>query len=147
MSYVGQRPKYKFDANLDELKQFASYQMRLFTVAVALLKPGGSLVYSTCSMNPLENEEIVCWALHTFPDLALMDARDGLDAYDLFPLGEKGLLCRGHHLGERNVLRDDGSPLSPESIASRVLSFDPSLDDTIGFFIAKFTKRHRHHSP
>ena len=39
--------------------------------AVALLKPGGVLVYSTCTVTLAENEEQVAWALETFPGLQL----------------------------------------------------------------------------
>ena len=37
------------------------------TLQVALLKPGGRLVYSTCTINPEENECNVAYALRTFP--------------------------------------------------------------------------------
>ena len=39
--------------------------------AVELLKPGGVLVYSTCTVTLAENEEQVAWALETFPGLQL----------------------------------------------------------------------------
>lgn len=39
--------------------------------AVRLLKRGGVLVYSTCTVTLAENEEQVAWALNTFPCLAL----------------------------------------------------------------------------
>jgi 16S rRNA C967 or C1407 C5-methylase (RsmB/RsmF family) len=37
---------------LRELEQTATYQRKLLRVAVALLKPGGHLVFSTCTINP-----------------------------------------------------------------------------------------------
>ncbi len=39
--------------------------------AVRLLKRGGVLVYSTCTVTLAENEEQVVWALKTFPCLTL----------------------------------------------------------------------------
>lgn len=39
--------------------------------AVELLRPGGVLVYSTCTVTLAENEEQVAWALETFPSLQL----------------------------------------------------------------------------
>lgn len=39
--------------------------------AVRLLKRGGVLVYSTCTVTLAENEELVAWALNTFPSLTL----------------------------------------------------------------------------
>ena len=39
--------------------------------AVGLLKEGGVLVYSTCTITPQENEQQVAWALRSFPCLRL----------------------------------------------------------------------------
>ena len=39
--------------------------------AVGLLKEGGVLVYSTCTLTPQENENQVEWALKSFPCLSL----------------------------------------------------------------------------
>jgi 16S rRNA (cytosine967-C5)-methyltransferase len=37
----------------------AEQQKRIVTRAVDVLKPGGRLVYSTCSVEPEENEEVI----------------------------------------------------------------------------------------
>ncbi|ASB49816.1 RsmF rRNA methyltransferase first C-terminal domain-containing protein [Alkalitalea saponilacus] len=41
----------------------ASRQRRILTDAWATLKPGGYLIYSTCTFNPAENEENIQWLL------------------------------------------------------------------------------------
>lgn len=38
-------------------------QVRILRRALALVKVGGRVVYSTCSMNPIENEAVVCAVL------------------------------------------------------------------------------------
>lgn len=47
----------------------AARQRPILEAAVAMLKPGGRLVYSTCTFNVHENEENVQWLLETHPEL------------------------------------------------------------------------------
>jgi len=65
-SGLGQRPQFYNKIKVKELNSFPKIQKKLFTSAVQLLKPGGILVYSTCSNNTDENENIVEWAKETF---------------------------------------------------------------------------------
>lgn len=50
---------------------FMSWGFFLWLQAVRLLKKGGVLVYSTCTVTLAENEEQVAWALDAFPCLTL----------------------------------------------------------------------------
>lgn len=47
----------------------AKLQRRLLRSAARCLKPGGILVYSTCTLAPEENEGMVDWLMTEFPDL------------------------------------------------------------------------------
>ena len=68
-SGLGQRPQFYNKIKMKELKSFPKIQKKLFRAAVSLVKAGGVLVYSTCTNNTEENEDIVDWALDTFPNL------------------------------------------------------------------------------
>lgn len=46
---------------------FGSLQLRILLRAMNMLRPGGKIVYSTCSMNPLENEAVLAAALNVNP--------------------------------------------------------------------------------
>jgi 16S rRNA (cytosine1407-C5)-methyltransferase len=50
------------------IREVSRRQARLLYSAVQSLKPGGVLVYSTCTLAPEENELVVDQLLHRFPD-------------------------------------------------------------------------------
>jgi NOL1/NOP2/sun family putative RNA methylase len=66
--FVPDQPHTYRHWSLREVRHLASEQRRLMVSAVEALKPGGTLVYSTCTMSPEENEGIVTWALSRFAD-------------------------------------------------------------------------------
>ncbi|MGC9153621.1 MAG: PUA domain-containing protein [Vulcanisaeta sp.] len=59
---MGVRPKLFDVKTMDLVKSLSEYQRQFIRVAWKLLKPGGILVYSTCTLPPLENEDNVAYA-------------------------------------------------------------------------------------
>lgn len=53
--------------SVDAVEGLAGLQRGLARRAVELLRPGGVLVYSTCTVEPLENEGVVDWLLEHLP--------------------------------------------------------------------------------
>ena len=51
----------------DRLKPMLDLQRKLLTEAGRLLRPGGKLVYSTCTFSPEENEGVISAFLHAHP--------------------------------------------------------------------------------
>ena len=47
----------------------AARQRRILASAYALLRPGGRLVYSTCTFSPEENQGMAAWFRQAFPDM------------------------------------------------------------------------------
>ncbi|KAG5637196.1 hypothetical protein H0H81_005409 [Sphagnurus paluster] len=60
-------------------------QVRILQRAMKLLKPEGRIVYSTCSLNPVENEAVLAEALETNPDFYLVDVSSKLPALKRAP--------------------------------------------------------------
>ncbi|CAM3800424.1 RsmB/NOP family class I SAM-dependent RNA methyltransferase [Cohnella lubricantis] len=50
----------------------AARQRSILPDAAKLLKPGGRLVYSTCTFNRSENEETISWFLEAYPEFELL---------------------------------------------------------------------------
>ena len=71
-------------------KYYAPIQREILTHAVTMLKPGGYLLYSTCTFSRLEDEETVEYLLEQFPELE--PAPLSADAVEGSCMG-KGLSC------------------------------------------------------
>uniref|UniRef100_A0A0D3GZI3 SAM-dependent MTase RsmB/NOP-type domain-containing protein n=1 Tax=Oryza barthii TaxID=65489 RepID=A0A0D3GZI3_9ORYZ len=71
-SALGLRPRlFAGEETLESLRNHATYQRRMFDQAVKLVRPGGVIVYSTCTINPGENEALVRYALYKYKFLSL----------------------------------------------------------------------------
>ena len=98
----------------------SNYQKMFINKAFTLLKPGGTMTYSTCTFNAAENEDMVRHILDEYPCMKLVPIT--------YNIGYSGLPGRGLSDEERKMVR----------------RFDSSgLDDTMGFFVAKFFKDER----
>ena len=67
-------PDLKWRQPQAALAELAAKQTRLLAAAAPLVKPGGRLVYATCSVLPAENEAVVEAFLTAHPGFALGDA-------------------------------------------------------------------------
>lgn len=127
-SALGLRPRLMVQATMDDLKKNATYQRMMIDAAVEVVSIGGYLVYSTCTINPLENEFNVRYLLDKFPFMKLVKS----DCH----LGLSGL-TGSISINEKsyNLLHENEAPL--------VQRFDPGGElDTMGFFIAKFRREY-----
>ncbi|AHV96905.1 RsmB/NOP family class I SAM-dependent RNA methyltransferase [Paenibacillus sabinae] len=80
----------------------ASRQWDIVQDAYTMLKPGGRLVYSTCTFNTKENEELISRLTANYPDLELLAVKR------LWPHREKG---EGHFV----ALLAKGADLCPDN--------------------------------
>lgn len=56
---LGRNPEIKWKLTPGDLQDLQGRQIRLLANALTVLAPGGLLVYSTCSLEPEENDEVV----------------------------------------------------------------------------------------
>ena len=119
-------------------------QLELLTRAISLTKPGGRIVYSTCSLDPIENEAVVAEILRKFDYLSLIPTSKLIGKVP----GRKGIT-------EWPNLNDEGSisdwkqvessmhPPSENEIKKQLPKCLRIWNDDVdagGFFVAVFSK-------
>ncbi len=90
--------------SIRKVKEAAYKQRRLVFSALHALKTGGTLVYSTCTFSPEENESVIDWALTTFKEsIEVVPVRLGI--YDALQAGLNAWEGRVFHPAVRNTIR------------------------------------------
>ncbi|USS39914.1 RsmB/NOP family class I SAM-dependent RNA methyltransferase [Thermococcus aggregans] len=69
---ISKNPELRWRLREKNIPKVVQLQKELIESAWKLLKPGGRLLYSTCSMLPEENEEVVKWFLEKHKDAKLI---------------------------------------------------------------------------
>lgn len=101
----------KYRMTQEQIEELAALQRKILKNAVTYVKPGGTLIYSTCTITKEENEEQVDWILENLP-LQLCSFR--------------GVFCE---------------ELLKETKREGTLQLLPGREMTDGFFLAKFQKK------
>jgi 16S rRNA (cytosine967-C5)-methyltransferase len=107
---IGRKPEIKYHA-MQQAQTLVSLQREICRQSVQMLKPGGTFIYSTCTINRAENEENVQWLEN---ELGLV--RESLNPY----LPES--LC--------NRMTETG-----------MLQMLPGIQKSDGFFVARLRKK------
>ena len=63
---IGHKQDIKYRVTNESLTELQTLQKDIITNVINYIKPGGILMYSTCTMNPGENEEMAAWICETF---------------------------------------------------------------------------------
>ena len=66
---LARHPEIRWRLRLEQLSEFHELQVGILASAIKQLAPGGRVVYSTCSMEPEENEEVVSETLASAPSI------------------------------------------------------------------------------
>lgn len=71
---LSKKPDIKWKRDLNDIKQLAALQYKILNNAAHMVKPGGALVYSTCTIEPEENTQVVLSFLEQHPEFTLDSA-------------------------------------------------------------------------
>lgn len=110
LGIIGKKPDIKYQATETGLNELATLQRDILAVVSRYVKPGGKLIYSTCTINRQENEEQADWFCSQFP---------------FHPINMEGML---------------GGAIQEESMKDGYLQLLPGRYPCDGFFIAAFQK-------
>src|SRR3989338_193901 len=111
--------KKKSIGNPDILKRLSITKKQLIETGFNLLKENGTMVYSTCSLEPEENEAVVDFLINKYENAKLEEIRLDIKRSNA-------------------ILEFDGRKYNDE--VKRCLRIWPQDNDTEGFFVAKLRK-------
>lgn len=67
LGIMGKKRDIKYRMNHKALKELEQLQRKILDVVWQYVKPGGTLIYSTCTINPGENNKMVQWLTENYP--------------------------------------------------------------------------------
>lgn len=79
-------------------EEYHKLQMEILTYGAKMVRPGGKLIYSTCTFSPEEDEGSIAWFLQEHPDFHLVEVDDDKD------------LCGCHCIDHGHPEWADGNP-------------------------------------
>jgi 16S rRNA (cytosine967-C5)-methyltransferase len=111
------RPDLRWRIDPPRVAEMAGAQARILAAAARVVRPGGVLVYSTCTISSIENERLIAAFLDSHTDFGIDDLAADLPAWGL-----------------ARVMPSCGAS------AARCLLTLPYRDGTAGFFIARMRR-------
>ena len=93
---MARHPDARWRVTQRTIARAAARQRALLAAAAALVRPGGLLVYATCSLEPEENSDIVTDFLARHPQFARLPAAGAVPADLLTPAGDFQSLPQRH---------------------------------------------------
>lgn len=110
LGVIGKKTDIKYRTDPEKIRELVVLQRQILHNAASYVKPGGVLIYSTCTITREENQENIQWFLENYPY-----ELESLDPY----------LCEELH---------------NEDIKKGYLQLLPGIHKTDGFFLARLRK-------
>lgn len=123
LGLLARKPELRLRIGYEDLKRFPPLQLAMLANASPLCRPGGRVIYSTCTLNPAENQDLV---------RAFLQSQEG-QAFELEPLQAK--------IPPRLAKCLATDPASQDLLDQDFLLFRPDLTQTDGFFLCLLRKK------
>jgi 16S rRNA (cytosine967-C5)-methyltransferase len=112
LGIIRKKPDIKWARNAADKKEITQLQRKILNASSQYVKPGGILVYSTCTIEKEENQDMV---------KEFIDSNDDFELEDITP-------CLPEALKE-------------SSFETGVIQLFPNVNNIDGFFIARMRRR------
>lgn len=124
---IGRKPDIKYNITEEKCNELAMLQRRILDVVTKYVKPGGYIMYSTCTLNPFENEFNVRYIESL-----------GFKATDLRGRLPKELIASAGYADERYGIGAKEKLINEAEHG--YVNLIPGIYDCDGFFMAKLRK-------
>lgn len=111
LGILGKKRDIKYNVTEELLRELPGLQKRILSAVWQYVRPGGALVYSTCTIHREENENVANWFLENHP------------------------------FEREDISRFLPEALKEEAAKEGYLQLLPGVHETDGFFIAKFRRK------
>ena len=129
LGVLGKKRDIKYHVSQEGLRELTGLQKEILRACAGYVKPGGTLVYSTCTINRAENQEMVRFLTEELGFLP--ESLEGVLPEKL--LAQK---CRVEELRKREELPEDCLTAEQRAACIQLL---PGYMEADGFFIARLT--------
>lgn len=128
LGVIGKKRDIKYRVTREGMESLSDLQRRIVTASAGYLKPGGTLIYSTCTIHRAENEDMVRFLTREL----------GLVPESLEGVLPEALFAEKRRIADLRAGRtdDSGEALTPEEDAA-CLQLLPGFMEADGFFIAR----------
>ena len=131
---AGKKPEIKYKPYRETVDALAALQKEILAHAVRYVKPGGKLLYSTCTIAAEENEENRAWLLKTYDGKGEESGGIRLEKVDITPNIPSLPEVEGLEQDQARGLADAGT------LPHGYLQLLPSQGPWDGFFFAVFRR-------
>ena len=108
---------------------YAPLQKEILSCAVQMVKPGGQILYSTCTFSPEEDEEVILQILREYPEL-VMEQAEGYEGFctGILPVED----CRETGFDKKKCIRIWPHKMEGEGHFTVLLRKNPQGDEASG---------------
>jgi 16S rRNA (cytosine967-C5)-methyltransferase len=121
---LGRNPEIRHRLRREDIRRQSERQRAILAAALRAVRPGGHVVYSTCSLEPEENEEVVAAVLAEDPAADMISLGDSIEA-----------LLHG------SILTPEAARIEVSLTPQGALCLPPGDFHSDGFFIALIKRR------